>query len=149
MDTKSAILIIIIVVLVGAAGYLTFLLSDGTNPLILFTSQASDEDLLVDDPLLDDEDPLLAQTEEGPTPSPTISYMSTSPTPTPTTGLTVLSPSPSPLISEDPEPSELPETGGLLTATPTPVTELPTAGITDYLPAVFGGVLLIFVAMLL
>ncbi len=149
MDAKSAILIIVIVVLIAAGGYLVYLIQDGSNPLVLLNSQASEEDPFLDPPA--DEDPLLAQAGASPSPSPTITYQSTSPTVTPTTSV-VMSPTPTVdlLMSPTVEPTELPETGGtVVTATPTPVTQLPTAGILDYMPAVFGGAFLVIVAMLL
>ncbi len=147
MDAKSAILIIVVVVLIAAGGYLVFLIQDGSSPLVLFDSQASE-----DDPLLD-EDPLLAQagSSPSPSPSPTIPYQSTSPTVTPTTSAAVsATPTIDLLMSPTAGPTELPETGGIVvTATPTPVTNLPVAGVFDYVPAVAGGILLVVVAMLL
>jgi len=143
MDAKSAILITVIVVLVSAGGYLVYLIQDGTSPLVLLNSQASE-----DVPL--DEDPLLAQAGASPSPSPTITYQSTSPTVTPTTGVLVTAtPTIDLLMSPTVVLTELPETGGSVTATPTPVENLPVAGVFDFVPAVAGGVLLIVVAMLL
>lgn len=147
MDAKSAILIIVIVVLVAAGGYLVYLIQDGSNPLVLLNSQASEDDPLLDDPL--DEDPLLAQagSSPSPSPSPTIPYQSTSPTVTPTGAAVSATPTIDLLMSPTAGPTELPETG--VTATPTPVTNLPVAGVFDYVPAVAGGILLVVVAMLL
>ena len=149
MDAKSAILIIVIVVLISAGGYLVYLIQDGSNPLVLLNSQASEDDPFFDPPA--DEDPLLAQAGASPSPSPTITYQSTSPTVTPTTGVG-MSPTPTidSLMSTTPAPTELPETGGtVVTATPTPVTNLPVAGVFDFVPVLAGGVLLVVVALFL
>lgn len=148
MDAKSVILIVVIVVLIAAGGYLVFLIQDGSNPLVLLNSQASEDDPLLDVP--EDEDPLLAQAGSSPTPSPTIPFRSTSPTVTPTGAALSATPTIDLLASPTVLPTELPETGGgVVTATPTPVQNLPVAGVFDYLPAVAGGALLIIVAMLL
>lgn len=166
IDTKSAILIIIIVVLVGAAGYLTYLISNDENPLILLNSRAS-EDGIDDSSGRSD---FLAQA--GVTPTPTVSFTSTSPTPvggllfgSPTPSLsaspspsTTLSTSPTPTINNTvtntPTPSSLPESGVggnvvYVTATPTPVKNLPVAGVGDYIPHFIGGGLVLVVAALL
>ncbi|MCR4285966.1 MAG: hypothetical protein NUW00_03685 [Candidatus Kaiserbacteria bacterium] len=153
LDGKTITLIIVIVVLVGAAGYLTYLISNNQNPLVLLNSRASEGET----------DPLLAQ--GAGTPTPTVSFTSTSPTPTPAVGANTTpqpsgtvtpSTSLSPTIiktSTTPSPSTLPSTGGgaiYVTATPSPVGSLPVAGFGDFLrPAVIGGGILIIAALLL
>lgn len=131
---KSIVLIALVVALIAAVGLLTFIIRDESNPLVLLISQASNDDPLGQDEFFVED-----------TPTPTISYTSTSPTPEPTTGLELTIPEETPT----PEPTELPETGGDITATPTPITQLPTAGITDYMPAVIGGVFLVLIALIL
>jgi hypothetical protein len=150
-DPKSIILIIVILILVGAAGYLVFLIQDGSSPLVLLNSQASEGV---------DEDPLLSANQ---TPTPTITFQSTSPTPTGGTsgaaGVTVtvtVAVSPSPTIalsSPTPTIKELPETGGgaiIVTATPSPIQQLPVAGFSDWIGYMtVGGGALIVLALLL
>jgi len=108
-DSKSTILIIVILILIGAAGYLVFIIQDGSNPLVLLNSQASEG-----------EDPLLAA---NPTPTPTITFQSTSPTPT-----TTIIPSPTGVKTTPTPPiDKLPE------ATPSPIQQLPVAGLSDWM----------------
>ncbi len=133
-DSKSIILIIVILILVGAAGYLVFIIQDGSSPLVLLNSQASEGK----------KDPLLAAN-----PTPTITFQSTSPTPT-----TPVTPSPT-SIKTTPTPtiSKLPETGGgaiIVTATPSPIKQLPVAGFSDWIGYMtVGGGALILLALLL
>ncbi|MBP9691636.1 hypothetical protein KBD81_06175 [Candidatus Woesebacteria bacterium] len=152
LDGKTIFLIIIIVVLVGAAGYLTYLISNNENPLVLLNSRASEAEA----------DPLLAQAA---TPTPTVSFTSTSPTPTKAVGAnttpgvtgtvtpTRAAGSLSPTSMTTPTPSTLPATGGgavYVTATPSPIGSLPVAGFGDFLkPAAIGGGILIIAALLL
>ncbi|MDA1316879.1 MAG: hypothetical protein O3B87_02530 [bacterium] len=146
-DLKSIILIIVILVLVGAAAYLTYIIQDGSNPLVLLNSQASAGDA---------NDPLLAANL---TPTPTITFQSTSPTPSLDAGVTVTitttaSPTPTSLLSSPtPTITKLPETGGgaiIVTATPTPIQQLPVAGFSDWIGYMsVGGGALILLALLL
>ena len=134
-DSKSTILIIVILILIGAAGYLVFIIQDGSSPLVLLNSQASEG-----------EDPLLAA---NPTPTPTITFQSTSPTPT-----TTIIPSPTGVkTTPTPTINELPETGGgaiVVTATPSPIQQLPVAGFSDWIGYMtLGGGALILLALLL
>jgi len=163
LDTKSLILIVFVVLLLAGAGYLTYLIQDGSNPLGIFMSQASEEDGFIEDP------EFLAQA--GPTP--TIAYSSTSPTLTPSSLTTTPNVSPTPLLSGAPStvpspsissvqtlsptlipsvtsslvttmPSEIP------TALPTTPTELPVAGVGDFLqPVALSGVLLVIISLIL
>ena len=132
-DSKSTILIIVILILIGAAGYLVFIIQDGSSPLVLLNSQASEG-----------EDPLLAAN-----PTPTITFQSTSPTPT-----TTIIPSPTGVkTTPTPTINELPETGGgaiVVTATPSPIQQLPVAGFSDWIGYMtLGGGALILLALLL
>lgn len=167
LDAKSAILIVVIAVLIGAAAYLTYLIQDGSNPLVILFSQASEEDGFVDD----GEFLALAPRDAAGGPTPTIAYSSTSPTPAgsgigdtfppqatlaPTAAAgSAAQPTPSPTPTKTPTPSptpaQLPITGGGNDdPTPTPIQQLPVAGVEDYVkPAVFGGVILILGALLL
>ena len=123
-DSKSTILIIVILILIGAAGYLVFIIQDGSNPLVLLNSQASEG-----------EDPLLAAN-----PTPTITFKSTSPTPT-----TTIIPSPTGVKTTPTPPiDKLPE------ATPSPIQQLPVAGFSDWIGYMsLGGGALILLALLL
>jgi len=135
-DIKSIVLVSIILLLVVAAGYLIFVIQDGSSPLVLLNSQASEGN--------------------GSEPTPTITFQSTSPTPTrsianPTsinnTITTTMSPSPTPTLAD------LPETGGgeiIVTATPSPIRKLPVAGFSDWISYMsLGGGALVLLALLL
>jgi len=141
-DAKSIILVIVILVLIGSAGVLTYMISNGQDPLVLFNTRASSEDEFADPDLL----------AAAASPTPTISFKSTSPTPSPSGGLNpTMTPQVTP--SQTPTPTEeakLPETGGGLTVTPTPVEALPVAGPSDFInPAVISGALLVLLAFML
>lgn len=138
-DTKSIILVVVIVILIGVAGFFTYLIANGEDPLVLLNSQASEGD------------PLLTNLDPNATPTP--EFTSTSPSPAVSITTTVTS-SASLLPSASPMPTitSLPETGGgviYVTATPTPVTQLPDAGSNDFIyPVIFGGLLLVSIAFL-
>lgn len=160
---KMVLLIFIIVILLAVAGYLTYVISNGSDPLVLLSSfaQTGTEDDPLDETLLADADTL--------TPSPTVGFTSTSPSPD-VSGTASVSPSPSvspgfdalsgttpsptetltptPTETLTPTPSVLPETGGY--STPTPEVTLPVAGVGDYLhPMILGGGILVLLALLL
>jgi len=150
-DVKSIVLVIIIVVLIGSAGVLAYMISNGQDPLVLFNTRASSEDEFADPDLLANagdvsNDPIPDENS----PTPTISFMSTSPTLAPSgrvnpTMTPRVTPSSSPI-----EEAELPETGGGTTMTPTPVVALPVAGPSDFInPAIISGGLLVLLAMIL
>ncbi len=151
IDTKSAILIVFVILLLAGAGYLTILIQDGSNPLGIFLSQASEEDEFIEDP------DFLAQA--GPTP--TIAYNSTSPTVTPNMSITpLISTSPTSSLPQSPTPTLiLPTiTAGFATTIPTQIptmaptvpTELPVAGFGDFLqPVALGGALLVIISLIL
>lgn len=134
-DTKSIILVVVIVILIGVAGFFTYLIANGEDPLVLLSSQASEGD------------PLLSNA------TPTPEFTSTSPSPAVSITTTV-TPSVSLLPSATPIPTltSFPETGGgviYVTATPTPIENLPVAGSSDLIyPVIFGGLLLVSIALL-
>jgi len=138
-DAKSIILVIVILVLIGSAGVLTYMISNGQDPLVLFNTRASSEDEFADPDL------------SAESATPTIGYTSTSPTLSPTGGLNpTMTPQVTPSKTPTPTMAELPETGGGATVTPTPVVALPVAGPSDFInPAVISGALLVLLAFML
>lgn len=134
-DAKSIMLIIVIVILIGSAGILTYMISNGQDPLILLNTRATEEDGFSDEA----------------TPTPTVSFTSTSPTVEPSESI---NPTMTPTKTPMPEPSitTLPDTGGGSTITPIPtqVEALPVAGPEDFInPAVISGGILILLALIL
>jgi len=150
-DVKSIVLVIVIVVLIGSAGVLTYMISNGQDPLVLFNTRASSEDEFADPNLLANagdasNDPI----PDEASPTPTISFTSTSPTLAPSGSV---NPTMTPRVTPSPIPveeAELPETGGGTTVTPTPIEALPVAGPSDFInPAIISGAILILLAMIL
>ena len=144
--SKITILVIMLVVLTAALGYLTDLVQKGDDPLTLFNLRAANEEE-------DLTDPLLAQ---GESPTPTVSFTSTSPTASPSASLitpsVTITTSVSPRPSASPTASPTPTVEAVMTITPTPtqIVELPVSGITDYLDvSILGGVALILLAFVL
>ena len=144
--SKIVILVIILVVLTAALGYLTDLVQKGDDPLTLLNLRAANEEE-------DLTDPLLAQ---GESPTPTVSFTSTSPTASPSASLitpsVTITTSVSPRPSVSPTASPTPTVEAVMTITPTPtqIVELPVSGITDYLDvSILGGVALILLAFVL
>ena len=144
--SKIIILVIILVVLTAALGYLTDLVQKGDDPLTLLNLRAANEEE-------DLTDPLLAQ---GESPTPTVSFTSTSPTASPSASLitpsVTITTSVSPRPSVSPTASPTPTVEAVMTITPTPtqIVELPVSGITDYLDvSILGGVALILLAFVL
>ncbi len=170
-NRKTTLLLAIILILTAASLYLVYIIQDGSSPLAIFNTRASEEDTTLDEELNN----LLAQVDNSPTP--TVPYKSTSPSPTvtngpggPTSPSTTLSPIPSVSITAAVSPTAKvsvtvpasPTPSGniiYVTATPmpidsyispTPITTLPVAGIADHLPAfILSGGLLVAIALFL
>ncbi len=160
-NRKTTLLLAIILILTAASLYLVYIIQDGSNPLAVFNTRASEEDTTLDDELNN----LLAQVDNSPTP--TVPYKSTSPSPTvtsgpggPTSASSSATVSPTAKVSVTIPVSPTPS-GNIIyvTATPmpidsyispTPVTTLPVAGIADHLPKfILGGGLLVAIALFL
>lgn len=139
-----------IIILIGSAGVLTYMISNGQDPLVLLNTRASNDEgspntSTLENPGDGTNDPI----PNGETITPTISFSSTSPTPTPAEAV---NPTMTPKLTAiaTPTVAELPETGGGETVTPTPVEELPVAGPSDFInPAIISGGILILLAMAL
>lgn len=195
-DIKTVFLLLIILLLVGVAGYMSYMIANDQDPLVLLNSRASSEEPSFGDEL-----------------TPTISFQSTSPTPK--EGLVTLSPNsedsqseeanpdnasndpipdselsatpeyqsttetpqeatptPTSALAEDTEEAPHPEKGGVIetptptptltptpqptteiiyvTATPTPITSLPVAGVGDFIkPITAGAVGIIIISLFL
>ncbi|PIQ73528.1 hypothetical protein COV58_02050 [Candidatus Roizmanbacteria bacterium CG11_big_fil_rev_8_21_14_0_20_36_8] len=147
-DPKTIIPLFIIIILIGAAVYFTYLISNGDDPLVLISSRASNggsDNDLTSDPVDDLAylTPTVLYTNTTLTPkasiTPNVSEAlnpTTTPISTPTISITVI-------ITQI--PTELP-----IVASLTPITQLPVAGINDFLiPIVIGsGALIIFALFL-
>lgn len=141
-DMKSVVLVIVLILLISVVGFLTYMISNGQDPLVLFNSRATDNNEGVDSDLLANAgDGSNDSIPDELSPTPTTSFTSTSPTITPINTTTL-----------QPSITLLPETGGGTTSTPTPTPteELLVAGISDYInPLIISGGILILLAMLL
>lgn len=173
-NPKQILLVAVTVILLGSVVYLSYLLSNGDSPLGMFNLRASNPQDEVDAFL--QENNLLPTNPPAPTNDQSLlAYNSTSPTVTPSTGTGTLTPTGllTPSISVSPVPSGTapinPPADLIATSTPTSsptptefieitgegmsptiVTQLPVAGITDNLNAVLvGGGVLILLAFLL
>jgi hypothetical protein len=153
-EPKKILLLVVIVILIASVAYLSYIMQDGSNPLLIFNTRASTnaDDLLTDEGPLPTDDPGDAGSdpivEESPTPTTeadSLAYLSTSPTVSPTVAV---NPSISPTETATPSPTLVAEMTP--TAIPTAVENLPVAGIGDHLPSVIiGGAALILLAFFL
>jgi len=117
-DVKSVILVLVIILLIGAAAFLTYMISNGGDPLVLFNTRATSQDEMSEDFLADSGDPANGIISDEPSPIPT--YASTSPASTPSASV-------SPVNNDDSTATVTP-ISEVLVATPTPQAQLPTAG---------------------
>jgi hypothetical protein len=153
-EPKKIILLVVIIILTLSVAYLTYLMQDSSNPLLIFNTRASTnaDDLLTDDPGDAGSDPIDEAPSPSATPKPTTSiidelaYLSTSPTPVATgSANTTVTP------TTEPTPTELPLLVSDTASTiPTQVVQLPVAGIGGQISTfIMGGVALIVVALFL
>lgn len=163
-EPKKILGLILIIVLLGSLGVMTYMLANGTS-IMGFSLRASNS--------ADEVDPFLADLNVEPTspagvaeeePAPTVAsdpeagassllaYNSTSPTPTLVATVSAsLTPLPTITLlpSETPTPTEFIEVVAE-NLTPTIITELPQTGITDHLDTILiGGGILILIAFIL
>jgi len=151
-NVRSIVLIIIILILIGTAGFLTYLIANGQDPLVLFNSNAAEDSFDLNQT---EQDLLASAGDLSTTPTPP-EFTSTSPSPSASTTPRTDSPNATltATITTTIEPTILPDTGGgnvvYVTATPTPVSKLPVAGVGDFLyPAILGGLFLLSLAFLI
>lgn len=133
MKIKTILLLGIIGILLGGAIFMTYIITTGSDPLVIFNSKASEDNdgnLLADNGLK----------------SPTPTFKSTSPAvkrPTLTPTQKAISLTVSPTLNASPTITRI------TTPTPTPLTELPVAGgETHIVRFILGGGLLVFLSLL-
>jgi len=147
-DPKTIIPLFIIIILIGVAGYFTYLISNGEDPLVLISSRASSggiDNNLTSDPVDDPASPTPSVTFTSTTLTPKVSVTPNISEALSPTAIPISTPSASITVIVTQIPTVSP-----VVSSPTPITQLPVAGINDFLtPVVIGSGALILLALFL